>query len=251
MKFLLFIDESGHYDLKVHSHDDNYLAICGVIISLDAYRKINNELRDFKKSFKDESLILHSRDIRSQSKQFTFLKDDFTNKRFLTSLSHILESNHYRIVCSVIDKGEIINSGRDDWGNIYHLATTFLLERLIYVLQEYVNIEKQVTIIIESRNPKEDGKLRRHIEGTIRYGTTFVKPTAFSELNIKIYFQKKSDNINGLQISDLVAYPILRHVIYPDQQNFAYNLILEKIHKNLGSVDGAGIKVFPKKIKGL
>ncbi len=48
MKFLLFIDESGNYDLNVKSHDDNFLAICGVLTSSNSYRKIDDDLNDFK-----------------------------------------------------------------------------------------------------------------------------------------------------------------------------------------------------------
>ncbi|QEM07359.1 DUF3800 domain-containing protein [Mucilaginibacter rubeus] len=247
MKFLLLIDESGNYDLNVHSHDDNYLAICGVLTSSNSYRKIDNDLKDFKKDFVgNKDLVLHSRDIRNKSGDFSFLQDDFTNKKFLTRLSNIIEKTQYRIICPVIDKGELRNSRRDDLGNVYHLAVTFLLERVRYVLQEFRNIEKQLTIVIESRNPKEDKRLKKHIEGTISYGTMFVNAKDFDDLNIKIFFNTKKDNINGLQFADLFAYPILRHVIYPQQENFAYNLLLEKIHKKHGKVDGAGIKIFPK-----
>lgn len=247
LKFLLFIDESGNYDLNVKSHNDNYLAICGVLTSSISYKKIDIDLKDFKRSFVGHTkLILHSRDIRNKSKDFTFLQDDSTNRQFLTGLSDIIEGTQYRIICPVIDKGEFRNRNRDDFGNVYHLAVTFLLERVRYVLQEFGKIEKQLTIIIESRNPKEDKRLRSHIEGTINYGTTFVKSKDFEELNIKIFFNQKKDNINGLQFADLFAYPILRHVIFPNQKNFAYDLLLEKIHKKRGNVDGAGIKIFPR-----
>jgi hypothetical protein len=247
MKFLLFIDESGNYDLNVRSHDDNFLAICGVLTSGNSYQKIDHDLKDFKREFVgDDKLILHSRDIRNKSGSFSFLQDNYTNKKFLTLLSKVIEESQYRIICPVIDKGELRNLKREDFGNVYHLAVTFLLERVRYVLQEFGKIDKQLTIIIESRNPKEDKKLKKHIEGTINYGTTFVKIKDFADLNIKIFFNTKKDNINGLQLADLFAYPILRHVIYPQQNNFAYNLLLEKIHKRRGTVYGAGIKIFPK-----
>lgn len=247
MKFLLFIDESGNYDLNVHSHDDNFLAICGVLTSTTSYKKIDNDLKDFKRVFVgNKDLVLHSRDIRNKTGDFSFLQDDYTNKKFLTQLSNIIEKTQYRIICPVIDKGELKNSKKEDFGNVYHLAVTFLLERVRYVLQEFGKIEKQLTIIIEGRNPKEDRKLKQHIEGTISYGTMFVKTQDFADLNIKVFFNSKKDNINGLQFADLFAYPILRHVIYPQQVNFAYNLLLEKIHKRHGNVDGAGIKIFQK-----
>ena len=54
----------------------------------------------------------------------------------------------------------------------------------------------------------------------------------------------KSENVVGLQVADLVAYPITRHVLNPEGVNLAYDVLKNNIYQ----VDGKmyGMKVFPK-----
>lgn len=66
---------------------------------------------------------------------------------------------------------------------------------------------------------------------------------------IKKYFKRfemrwKSENIIGLQIADLIAYPITRHVLNPDGVNFAYDVLKKNIYQMDGKV--YGMKIFPK-----
>lgn len=63
--------------------------------------------------------------------------------------------------------------------------------------------------------------------------------------NLEIRFMDKKHNSTGLQVADLVAYPIARHVVKPDQPNRAYELIEPKIRSYRGRIYGYGLKVFP------
>jgi hypothetical protein len=47
----------------------------------------------------------------------------------------------------------------------------------------------------------------------------------------------------GTQLADLAAYPIARHVLNPQKQNFAYEVIKKKIYKGRGLI--SGLKIFP------
>ena len=59
-------------------------------------------------------------------------------------------------------------------------------------------------------------------------------------------FVSKFDNINGLQLADLCAYPIARHVIAPKILNESYEIIKTKIRSSRsGKVENYGIKIFP------
>lgn len=60
-----------------------------------------------------------------------------------------------------------------------------------------------------------------------------------------IIFSDKKSNGAGLQIADLVAHPIGRHVINPMQENRSYNVLEKKFHK-YPNHDGKGLKIFPK-----
>jgi hypothetical protein len=56
----------------------------------------------------------------------------------------------------------------------------------------------------------------------------------------------KKHNSTGLQLADLVAHPIARHVINPAQPNRAYELIEPKFRRGPnGQVHGYGLKIFP------
>jgi hypothetical protein len=56
----------------------------------------------------------------------------------------------------------------------------------------------------------------------------------------------KKHNSTGLQIADLTAHPIGRHVINPGQQNRAFQLIEPKLRRGPnGRRDGYGLKIFP------
>lgn len=56
-------------------------------------------------------------------------------------------------------------------------------------------------------------------------------------------FSYKKDNIIGLQLADLIAYPITRHVLDPKAPNPAYDIISDKIYSYKGAV--LGMKIIP------
>lgn len=63
---------------------------------------------------------------------------------------------------------------------------------------------------------------------------------------LAIRFMDKKHNSSGLQIADLIAHPIGRHVINPAQPNRAYDLIEKKFRKGQdGRITGYGLKIFP------
>jgi hypothetical protein len=48
-----------------------------------------------------------------------------------------------------------------------------------------------------------------------------------------------------LQIADLIARPIGRSVLDPEQSNRAYDVIEPKLYRYRGRMAGAGLKIFP------
>ncbi|GAH52281.1 unnamed protein product [marine sediment metagenome] len=62
---------------------------------------------------------------------------------------------------------------------------------------------------------------------------------------IKI-FHSKRENIVGLQIADLCAYPLARHLLNPEEPYIPFKIIEKKIYCNRsGEYDGWGLKLFP------
>lgn len=99
------------------------------------------------------------------------------------------------------------------------------------------NQTSKTTITFEARGKKEDKDLE----------LTFLRLTQSEEyqgrFDIKIL--PKISNCTGLQLADLVARPIGRHVLNPEQPNRAFNIIEKKLDKVYGMTKGYGIKVFP------
>ena len=61
--------------------------------------------------------------------------------------------------------------------------------------------------------------------------------------NLEISFKNKKENINGLQIADLVAYPLARYVIDPKRANPAFDIFENKIY--LKNDKRHGLKIYP------
>ena len=65
-------------------------------------------------------------------------------------------------------------------------------------------------------------------------------------LHLEARFVPKSANVPGLQLADLIARPIGRHVLDPGQPNRAYDVIERKLRRGSGGrTAGYGLKVFP------
>lgn len=60
---------------------------------------------------------------------------------------------------------------------------------------------------------------------------------------MKISFRDKRDNINGLQLADLIAYPIARYVIDKKRANPAFDELSPKLY--LKGNKRYGLKMFP------
>jgi hypothetical protein len=58
-------------------------------------------------------------------------------------------------------------------------------------------------------------------------------------------FRNKKENINGLPLTDLAAYPIARNIIEPNRANPAFDILEEKIYKYKGIIEG--FRLYPLK----
>ena len=74
-------------------------------------------------------------------------------------------------------------------------------------------------------------------------GTGYVDPERLRDVNLEIHFRNKTENINGLQLADLVAYPTARYVIDPKRANPAFDIVASKIYSKNGK--RYGLKIFP------
>ena len=109
------------------------------------------------------------------------------------------------------------------------------------LLEEHAQGERRTHIVCERRGLKEDDQLelefRRLCDGANALGR---------RLAFDIVMVDKKSNSCGLQLADLVARPIGRHVLAPGQPNRAYEILEPKLRRSPGGkVDGWGLKCFP------
>ena len=102
---------------------------------------------------------------------------------------------------------------------------------------------KKLEIIIEKRGLAEDKKLAHHFQKLLYRGTGYVNPERLRAYRISITFKDKKENINGLQLSDLIAYPIARYVIDSTRANPAFDVLSGKFYSR--GAKRYGLKIFP------
>ena len=140
------------------------------------------------------------------------------------------------VIASVIDK-LALNKKYDKPWNSYEIALHFCLERLLTFLLRKGEAGKQVHVIFECRGKAEDAELelafRRIVAGENAWGWV---ASNFTGPDFVPKFSKKSENLVGLQLADLIARPIALSTIRLSQTNRAFEVIATK----LGS-----IKAFP------
>jgi Protein of unknown function (DUF3800) len=138
------------------------------------------------------------------------------------------------VIAAVIDKAKHVTRYKDP-ANPYEMALAFCLERLRLWLRDHGQADRTTHIMFEKRGKAEDDKLELE----------FLRLTRGEDM-FAARFMDKKHNSTGLQLADLVAHPIGRHVIDPQQPNRAFQLIEPKFRRSAaGRVSGYGLKVFP------
>ena len=88
-----------------------------------------------------------------------------------------------------------------------------------------------------------DKALKNYYEQLLERGTYWVHASRMQDRMESLEFRWKSEDVIGLQIADLVAYPLTRHVLNPEEVNYAYDIIKQNIYKHDGKL--LGLKIFP------
>jgi len=157
----------------------------------------------------------------------------------MQQLNAIVEAAPMTIIAAVIRKDALVQRYSRP-NNPYAIALLFCIERLFAFLRS-ANASGATHIVVECRGKKEDAALelefRRIRDGANRWGRLD---------GLELVFADKKSNLAGLQLADLTARPIGLHVLRPEQNNRAYQIIEKKFHRSPdGSADGWGFKVFP------
>jgi len=239
--YIVYVDESGDHGLD--GIDPTYpvfvLAFCifrkqdYIEIAVPALQRLKFD------HFGHDQVVLHEREIRKANPPFQFLQVPELRGRFMADVTALIKTAPFVLIASVIDKKRLRAQYRHP-SNPYEVALAFGMERIAMHLSRRREPEATTHFVFESRGRKEDDQLElafRRVCG----GENYAEET----FPFEAVFADKRANSCGLQVADLLARPIGRHVIDPKQENRAYDVIQTKFDRLEGQLQGYGLKVFP------
>ena len=221
-EYIIFADESGDHGITSINPENPVfvLAFC-IFRKTDYITIVKQAVAKLKIDFWGHDLVvLHNHEIRKSIGEFVFLFDEETRRIFLHALNEMIRSIPFSIAATAIDKrylSKIPNSS-----NPYLLALGSCLEQTLDFLRNQQQLQQLTHIIVESRGKPEDRDL----------GLAFDQIAARmhpEHYPIDLRFASKQTNSSGLQIADLVAHPIARHIVKRDQPNKAFDIVKEKL----------------------
>lgn len=239
----MFLDESGDHGLKKIDENFPIFLLCGILVSEENYKTVREKINKIKLEFWDNNnVIFHSRDIRKCNNEFQILFDLEIKKRFYESVNDLISTNNYKIISSSISKLVFIKKYGKLENDVYEIALSFILERSIFCLDDFKDCT-ELEIVIEKRGKKEDLKLAKHIQKLTQIGTYYVTPERIKKLDFKTKFSWKKENINGLQLADLIAYPTARYILNPNGVHLSFDIFKQNFYTKNGK--NYGLKKFP------
>jgi len=175
-----------------------------------------------------------------------YLKGRGERVTFLEKLTTIIDESNFILASCVIEKNKIGIHERENHENPYHIALRYCLETLFDLVKEKGQENKETHVLVEMRGEKEDKELEleflRICDGSNKFNI---------DLPFKIKMVNKIANSAGLQLADLVARPIGRHVLKPEQSNRAFEVLKAKFYCKGGrqavgkNYNDWGLKHFP------
>lgn len=199
-----------------------YLCLLGLFVEAEIYRSsFHSSLERLKQTHfphnPDEPVILHRQELVNRRGSFGRLKDPRNEQLFNTDLLKFLSEQDYKLISVVIDKKTHI----ERYGNVayhpYHYCLAALLERYCGFLNFY---NAQGDVMAESRGGTEDIKLKAAYDALYRAGT-YYRPQDFFQRALtssQIKLKPKFANIAGLQVADLLAYPVKQEILLDNER---------------------------------
>lgn len=244
-KYYLFLDECGDQNLANFDPSFPIFTLCGIVLSEEQLQILSSQINDLKKAFwGDKKIILHSRDIRKCQNGFELFFNLETKQSFYERINEILGQDIYTIICCAILKEPYIRQ-YGKLNDVYGQSLSFIMERTVFYLDGVKKTNIELTTIIEKRGKKEDSSLLAYYNSLIDRGTYWVTADRIKSYFKNFQMKAKQDNIIGLQVADLIAYPITRHILDENAVNLSFDIIKRNIYTKGDKL--YGMKVFPKK----
>jgi hypothetical protein len=216
-RFRLYVDESGDHTCNKLDHPAHrYLALLGVWFRQgDEYNAFAEDLERFKGIFfgrrPDNPVVLHRSDIINRKGAFGVLCDDNKRALFDAGLLDVISRARFKMVGVVLDKHAHQDRGLYSF-HPYHYCLASMLE----CYSGWLNYNGSVgDVMAESRGKEEDLQLKQAYRRVYESGSRAFghekHQRVLSSKDIKV--QPKRANIAGLQLADVLAYPVKQRLL--------------------------------------
>ena len=242
---LLFLDESGDHNLSVIDAQYPLFVLGGVIVE-QAYAEseLSDALDQFKqKVFGTTDIILHTADIARNRNGFEGLRDREFRQYFYQEINSLMRRLDYSAIACVIQKSDHLSRYGLAALDPYLLSLDIVVEQFCFDIGE---AEGGGIIIAERRDPTLDRELELAWLNLKIQGTGSVQAKVVESRIDALNLRRKSDNIAGLQLADLVVSPIGR-MILGKRAKEDWHIVKTKLRRGRdGNIEGHGLIVLPK-----
>lgn len=242
---VLFLDESGDHNLSLIDPQYPIFVLGGVMVEHEyAEGALVEALNAFKMDmFGRQDLILHTADIARNRNGFERLKDAGFRHAFMVRLNALMSDLQYSVVACAIRKDAHLSRYGLAAVDPYLLSLDIVIERFCF---EIGKAPSGGIVIAERRGATLDRELELAWLNLKIQGTKYVKANDLAERISGFNLRRKSDNIAGLQLADLVVSPIGRHLLgKTDKQD--WRIVESKLRRDKrGNPEGHGLVVLPK-----
>ena len=250
MPQVMFLDESGDHSLTKTDPQYPLFVLCGVLMDEEYHNRVATEaLNSFKQRlFGRHDIILHTLDFTRNRAGFEAMVNHDFRIRFFKELEDLIHQLNFKLVACVIKKEAHLQKYGLHALDPYMLSLSVLVERFIFECGAAGG-----TIVAESRDETLNNALElAYLDLKIK-GTEFVAARKIRARIRNFTIRDKKEDIAGLQLADVVATPIGRHVLgkttYPDycEKGDFFLTIGTKFRKDWkGNYEGMGLVVLPK-----
>jgi hypothetical protein len=250
MSLLLFLDESGDHSLSKIDPQYPVFVLCGIICDVSNHDGIMTDSLNRLKTqlFGRQEIVLHTLDFTRNQEGFeTMVSHDF-RVQFFHELQTWISGLNFKLVASVIRKQDHLKKYGLQAIDPYMLSLSILVERFIFECGSVGG-----SIVAEARNPTLNNALELAFLDLKIRGTRFVSAAKVQKRIHNFSIRDKRENIAGLQLADVCATPIGRHVLgrktyprYCSDGDF-YRTIEKKFRRDWqDKIEGMGLVVLPK-----
>lgn len=223
--YIAYVDESGDHGLQSIDPEFPVFVLAFCIFKIDDYTTtVTPRIQQFKfDHFGHDMIILHEHEIRKSKPPVNVLRNRERKEAFMTELSRIMDAARFTVIAAAIDKNKFL-ARHSAATNPYDIAMQFGLERVHKFLRRQSEADKETMVVFESRGRKEDNELELEFS-RVCDGLNF----RGDRMNLNCVIASKLTNSCGLQLAYLIARPIARKIIKPEQANRAYEIIEKKL----------------------